>query len=1066
MSVTDISEYTMNLHKTKVGYVGELFIEKDKLKSKTLNDIELILVVDRSGSMYQSYPKIFTKIIPLFLEKINYPEEKDVHFITFESNTKYRKIKKAQFLQEREEAMGGTYMEGIFKELEKVLTKENSSYRILTLSDGILADSRQTSISASEFYNKIKGKFRINSQAIRFFSSDYANPDTLGLASVIQLNSICQASLLDINCKDDDSLIADKLSKLFINDGLDTKISLLSDKKNIQSSPWEEKTNEIGLIPGRNIFWLDDTSEFSIKINEGNPAKVNIVQGEEINTQNYSIILADKIKEYLSKLKILKILGNNKAQEELENMIKHFKDFENSLEVIQEQELVLKDGKMNSRILYIKQLLKKRKGLISFQMDAIKNEQMLSQLNNQQKADYLRNVDSTKLGKSLAKRAINSGDLHNIVFKEIQQMSDNIKELEDIDYSSHPSSFYSTCSTVESLLEITKLSKEPFFNELDITEVLKLINIVGIACNGKIGEYPDPSVYLVKNIYPGCYISMADIAAAEEYSKGKEHLSVPGTKEEINNCIPIFPDKKVCEFLKKYAPTTLELLAGLGMRRVLAEIPVTFESLILSGLWKIIGILKTKKSEINIKTFLSICDGAKYICDNKYDEVIDIIKKQLENKDNKNGLYINNYGLFQMLPVLYNCASKKIFNKNELQKIFRAILRFEIYKIIRARIRKAEKKEDFIKDNLNAALGIDVEKYGTKLPELFQKKLDPEFYDQFHINKDIVKDYLKAVGWTELIPYSYILFSTLLNSGLNKIENIKNIKEYKFEDIKEELGINYNFDKFIIFNVVQSFIYKEKIDRDNEEEKIMKIIDSNNEKEIDNFLKGQAKHIYAAEYAKENQKQIKKQFEIISTELIHRILSSKEMSEFNVLMKDGITKGYLSYKLLNDSSKGYIVLKKKLLDEKVDVPLRFEKLKSILCGKNEKGEGLWNNGNPIRTHRKDYQIFIQKNKPELWEEISKNNLEHKYRDKINRQGHSNSKKSYWAFGYDTIQDFYQLSKEKDVNEYKKIHNNCCGLGDPKTSIKNLKKIERKKKEKNLEQKRKIVVLKKMKKRMI
>ena len=96
---------------------------------------------------------------------------------------------------------------------------------------------------------------------------------------------------------------------------------------------------------------------------------------------------------------------------------------------------------------------------------------------------------------------------------------------------------------------------------------------------------------------------MADIATAEEYSKGKEHLSVPGTKEEINNCIPIFPDKKVYEFLKKYAPTTLELLAGLGMRRVLAEIPVTFESLVLSGLWKMIGILKVQKSEINIKTF-------------------------------------------------------------------------------------------------------------------------------------------------------------------------------------------------------------------------------------------------------------------------------------------------------------------------------------------------------------------------------------------------------------------------------------------------------------------------------
>ena len=1056
----NIPEYTMKIHKAKVGYVAELLVEENKEKSKISDNIEFILVVDRSGSMYESYPKIFNKIIPLLLEKLHYPENKDVHFITFESYTEYRKLKKKNFLDDREEALGGTRMSGIFKELEKVITQENLSYRILTLSDGILGDSQLTSNKASEFYNKIKGKYRINSQAIRFFSSDYANPDTLGLASVIQFNSINQATLLDINSRDDESLIADQLSKLFINDGLDIKISLLSDKNNIQSAPWESKTNEIGLFQGRNIFWLDDISKFSVKINEENPIKVNIVNAEDINTENYGVILADKIKEYISKLKILKILSNNKAQEELENMIKHFKEFENTLEVINEEELVLKDGKMNSRILYIKQLVSKRKGLISHQMDQIKNEQLLNQLNNQQKADYLRNVDNTKLGKSLAKRAINSGELNNIIFKEIKQISDNINELKDIDYSSHPSSFYSTCTTVESLIEISKLSKEPFFNELEITEVLKLINIVGIACNGKIGEYPDPSVYLVKNIYPGCYISLADIATAEEYSKGKEHLTVPATKEEINNCIPIFQDKRVYEFLKKYAPSTLELLAGLGMRRVLAEIPVTFESLILSGLWKMVGILKGQKSEINIRTFLDLCKAANYACNDKYDNVIDIIKNQLKNKDNKNGLYINNYGLFQMLPVLYNCAAKKTFNKNELQKIFRAILRFEVYKIIRARIRKAEKKEDFIQKSLNDALGIDFEKYGTKLPELFQKKIDPEFCDQFHINKEVVKEYLKSVGWTELIPYSYILFSEALNLNSNLIESIKNIKEYKFQDIKEEFGIKYDFDKFIIFNVIQSFIYKEKIDRDNEEEKVMKIIDSNNEEEIDKFLKSKVKHIYSAEYAKENQKQIKKQFELISSELVNKIISSKEISEFNLLMKNGITKGYLTHKISNDSSKGYIDLKKQLLNEEVDVPLRYEKMKSILSGKDEKGEDLWNKGNALRTHRKDYQKFIQKNKPEIWEEICKLNIEHKYREKANRQGHSNSKKSYWAIGYDTLQDFYELSKEKDVNEYKKIHNNCCGLGDPKKSIKNLKKIERKKKRKEFREKKKSSSVKK------
>ena len=591
-------EYTMKVHKAKVGNVAELFIQERKETTKTNNNIELVLIVDRSGSMSSSYPIIFKKIIPLLLDKIHYPENKDVHYITFESYTEYRKIQKKTFLNTDEKALGGTNMKGVFKELEKVLTNENTYYRILTLSDGDLFDSHETSNAASEFYNKIKGKFRINSQAIRFFSSSYANPDTLGLASVIQLNNVNQATLLDINAKDDVTLIADQLSKLFINDGLDTKIVLKSDAKNIQSAPWEAKSDEIGLIPGKNIFWFDNISQFSVKINEENPVKVNVVYDEDINTQNYGIILADKIREFISKLKILKILNNNKAQEELENMVKHFKEFENGLEVINEEEIVLKDGKMNSRIIYLKKLLNKRKGLISNQMDQIKNEQLLNQLNSQQKAEYLRSVDNTKLGKNLAKRALNSGELNSIVFKEITQISEHIDELNDIDDSGSPSSFYSTCTTIESLKEISKISKESFFAELEVTDILKLINIVGIACNGKVGEYPDPSVYLVKNIYPGCYISLADIVTAEEYSKGNEHLLVPGIKEEINNCIPIFPNKKVYDFLKKYSPTTLELIAGLGMRRVLAEVPLTFESVILSGLWKMVGILKGKKMKL------------------------------------------------------------------------------------------------------------------------------------------------------------------------------------------------------------------------------------------------------------------------------------------------------------------------------------------------------------------------------------------------------------------------------------------------------------------------------------
>ncbi len=1052
----NIPEYKIKLHKAKVGYVGELYLkEREDLNAKS-NNIELIMIVDRSGSMGQYYTKIFAKVMPLLLEKIHYPQNKKVHFITFDSSIEYRTIDKNGFLNPvNEKPRGCTYMHGVFEKLDKIITNQNSSYRILTLSDGELHDSRETSNTASEYYNKIKGKYNINSQAIRFFSSSYADPDTLGLASVIQFNTVKQATLLDVNAKDDESSIADQLSKLFIYDGLGNKILLLSDKQNIKLAPWEEKKNEIVLAPGRNIFWMDDISQFNIKINEEEPVKVNLVNDVDINTQNYGIILADKIKEFITKLKILKILENQKAQEELEKMIKYFKEFEDSLEKVNEEELVLKDGKMNSRIQYIKQLINKRKGLISNQMEAIKNEQKLSELNSQQKADYLRNVDNTKLGKSLAKRAVTSGlDFTETIKEQIKDMKHHLDELNDYDDSNDPISFYSTSSTLEGVKTLCALVEDPVFNEMDVTQFLEITNIVGIAALGTVADYPDPLLYLAQSIYPGCYISVSDIITAESVSKNQDKLKAPGLNQEINNCIPVFSDKKIYGFLRKYAPTILELSAGIGMRRVLADIPKTFEGNVLSGLWKMIGVVKgNEKFEINIKSLIELIKTMIIVAGNHNEDVIEVIQNQFKNENCKKlGLYLNGYGLFQLLPVLNKIATQNMLSKEELQKFMRAIYRFEVFKIIRKNIRKNENQKEYIEKAMNEALGIDFDKYGTKLPAMFEKKLDPEFCDTFIINKETITKFRKQMGWIDNIPYAYALFEAAQKQ--DPLNEIKNMPQYTLEKKKESFGINYDFDKFLIFNIVQSLFYKEKVDRENENDKIMKIMDSNDEVEVDKFLKEQTKHIYSSKYNLENQKQIKLQNEIITNELVEKLKNAQNIEEFNDLMRKGITKGYLTHIIKDESTKGYNDLKKILLDDKVEVPLRFEKIRNIISATDEKGEVLWNKGNAVRNKRIHYQNYIEKHKPELWKEISETNIIHKYREKENRQGHSNKKQSYWAIGFDTLDLFYKNSTKEVVDKYKGIHTNCCGLGKKEESLKYEKKKIRKEKRKKYREEKK------------
>ena len=710
---------------------------------------------------------------------------------------------------------------------------------------------------------------------------------------------------------------------------------------------------------------------------------------------------------------------------------------------------------MNSRIQYIKKLINKRKGLISNQMEAIKNDQKLSELNSQQKADYLRSVDNTKLGKSLAKRAVNSGiDFTEQIKKEIKEMKNNLSEINEIDYSNDPVSFYSTSSTLESIRELCGVVEDPVFDEMSATEFLEVVNIVGIAAFGTVADYPDPLLYLAKTIYPGCYISVSDIITAESISKNEKKLMAPGINQEINNCIPVFSDKRVYDFLREYAPTILELSAGIGMRRVLADIPKTFEGNILAGLWKMIGIVKgNEKYEINIKSLVQLIKTMVIVAGNHNDDVIEVIQNQFKNEKCKNlGLYLNGYGLFQLLPVMNKLATQNMLSKEELQKFLRAIYRFEIYKIIRKNIRKNENQKDYIEKTMNEALGIDFDKYGTKLPEMFEKKLNPEFCDTYVINKEKISEFKKQMGWVENIPYAYYLLEAAQKQ--DPLNEIKNMPEFTHEKKKEYFGINYDFDKFIIFNIVQSLFYKEKIDRENENDKIMKIIDSNNEAEVDKFLKDQTKHIYSSKYNIENQKQIKLQNEIITKELVEKLKNSPTLDEFNGLMRNGITKGYLTHIIKDESTKGYNELKNILLDEKVEVPLRFEKIRNIISATDEKGEILWNKGNAVRNKRNHYQKFIEKNIPDLWKQISEINILHKYREKENRQGHSNKKQSYWAIGFDTLDEFYKKSDKDTVEKYKGIHTNCCGLGEKEKSLKFEKKKIRKEKRKKYREEKK------------
>ena len=83
------------------------------------------------------------------------------------------------------------------------------------------------------------------------------------------------------------------------------------------------------------------------------------------------------------------------------------------------------------------------------------------------------------------------------------------------------------------------------------------------------------------------------------------------------------------------------------------------------------------------------------VSENHYNDVIEVIQNQFKDEKLRNlGLYLNGYGLFQLLPVMNKLSSQNMLTKEQLQKFLRAIYRFEVYKIIRKNIRKNENQKE------------------------------------------------------------------------------------------------------------------------------------------------------------------------------------------------------------------------------------------------------------------------------------------------------------------------------------------------------------------------------------
>ena len=298
----------------------------EKEKSYSLNS-EFIFILDISGSMGSYVNQILTKVIPRVYEKLNYPNEKKIHLITFETNSKYYHWNKYDFLDTKINGDGGTNMSNVPNKLGEILQNmnEDTLVNILTLSDGEISDQELTLNKTELIYNQYFNKFNyINSNAIRFHSYENSFPDTRALCSLLKFNKNKKSNLIEFRPYNYPNMTNNKIEEFsnlifenFNEEISGWKIVCENNNKKLRIEPIGELKNSIFLKKGQNTFLYDgvyDNLPDLVNVTSTDGSSKNISFGENVNQENLNEIYEDTIFCIFNKVINNKIINTNESK--------------------------------------------------------------------------------------------------------------------------------------------------------------------------------------------------------------------------------------------------------------------------------------------------------------------------------------------------------------------------------------------------------------------------------------------------------------------------------------------------------------------------------------------------------------------------------------------------------------------------------------------------------------------------------------------------------------------------------------------------------------------------------
>jgi hypothetical protein len=795
---------------------------------------------------------------------------------------------------------------------------------------------------------------------------------------------------------------------------------LETDNCTLQQAPWAEPKKELNLRNGKSTFWLKHLPEMP-KIN-GEPVVVQMC--EPLTQSSMEDVLEDRLEFFMSQLKVLKVIDTEAARTQIARTVDYFKHLEASLKPPEDLAPLLQSGCLKNRAIYMRKSLQSRMRSVTTMMESIANDDKVRALNQAQQADYLRQMDVSKNSRALAKRAQTSGmEFESTLRKEILEMKAHLSELSEIDAKGHAVSFFSQATTLDGIQEVCAMADDTeVFEHITAVDLLRLFNVVGVPAVGPISDFPDPMTYRLDNIMAGNFISVADLSIVE---LAGQKLETPGTGIKISNAIPVFDDLRVQRFLQHHAPSCLEYICSIGMRRVLAEVPLTFPYTICSGVWRLIQQLDNDKSELNVKLLRSMMPSYSQSVKGRFDYLMPSLQV---DQDPGKSFFLSHNGITNMISPLWRLVESG--QLQHLPRILRALYSFETFQVMRRNCRQQDAK--FYIEQLDKLLGVDFETRGTPLPSKFSRPA-PTHTQKVKLNKEFFMELCKQLNHIKYATIMVQLFLAVRSE--DPVAEAKKMPKISDETLVNTLDLQYPLQEFLLYNIVEGFLYQSKQSRVDKDTTISLRPDLGVQSEGQGMCQEYILQRYSEDYEYRLKQMGGEEKKQLCDELVEKLLSTDSMPVFNELLGNGLQQGDIMFQIANFNSQGCLELHEALLDQDRAVVKRSLKLQVFYTGEDLDQNSVWNGGNMYRTSTtRLQQLLTSIGEEATWLQIQeryKSKVSHVYREhgkcRCNRHGHSNTLPSYFALGHDILFSFVGAIASDAWLEYQQAHPHCCGV---------------------------------------